>query len=418
MGLIAKIKSMFSNTLTLPKNNDGRLVVCANPNGIIKVGQALVVPDEYVAVIVTKGKICDIFPKGEYDLETGIMQKATRARKLMKPDKKGNFPKKFNGYIYFINLAEYKDKPFESCYGVLVKEKKLFKTTVGLKGSYSYKVTNPKKFLQVLTKEYFNLTGELPEKQLLLWAGETTDKFIQAKKLSFKYFLNVNDVLIEGLEEHLKKEFEEIGIEILDINLTECEFSKKIQKKIENGKLFIDNMSEYVTYENEKKDKLSKIAFEENQEMKLDINSVMAEPYEDNMFEDASKENIDANKNIETSSQCQTYAEFLQKNSEKVDKNSELFDFNVETLQDNYQNDTKNQFVEEDEINEIYNDDGEVITAEVIKFKKCANCGANNPKDSEKCFNCSQEFGKTCNVCGNKLKKDDFVCDKCGAIII
>ena len=69
-------------------------------------------------------------------------------------------------------------------------------------------------------------------------------------------------------------------------------------------------------------------------------------------------------------------------------------------------------------IEEYSFEDGEVITADVVKYKKCSECGATISGDSEKCFNCGEEIGKICNVCGAKLKKDDYVCSSCGAIII
>ena len=229
MKLIEKIKSFFKKEIKAPNVAGDRPVTVSNPNGVIKIGTKLTVEEGYVAVICTKGKVCDIFIKGEYELTPGIMQKANRIRKLSIPNKKGKYKKDFKGFIYYVNLKQFDDK-FSSYNGVIVKEKKLFTSVVGINGEFSYKIQNPKKLMEMLTMEYYNVSGELPNEKLRLLAGQYTDKFVQGKRLKFSYFYNNNKAVSEGLCDYMKKQFLSVGIELLDIKIDSFEFSKKLLK--------------------------------------------------------------------------------------------------------------------------------------------------------------------------------------------
>lgn len=391
MGLFSKIKNLFSKKIQMQQQNKSRLISVANTNGIIKIDAPLTVPKNYVAIIETKGKICDVFPSGEYELSPGVIQKASKVRKLTKANKKGKFKKKFKGYVYFVNLNEFLNKEFESCQGVFVKEKNLFSTTIKLFGNYSLKVSNPKKILQTMLSQFHVVTGEIAERQVQVWVGEYVDKFIQSKKLSFQYFAKKEIDYADGLFEYIKKKFDSIGIDVLSCEITNHKYPQKIQKKIEQSALFTNNVNAVLDLEKEKKEKLEDINKEIQCDNTLNLDNIT--PYENNMFD-----------NYETDNIVQT----LNNNNEITEKTTKK--------EEDFVNDNNYQLNSEDE--EYGDDEGGVITAEVVKFKKCSKCNSNNPTDSTKCFNCGETFTKKCSVCGNALQPNDYVCSNCGAIII
>ena len=463
MGLISKIKSLFKKTLEVPANANERPVSVSNPNGVIRIGTKLTVAEDFVAVLCTKGKVCDTFIKGEYELTPGIMQKANRIRKLSIADKKGRFKKEFKGFIYFVNLKQFDDK-FSSYNGVIVKERKLFTSYVNILGSLSYKIQNPKRFMEMLTMEYYNVSGELPNEKVRLLAGQYVDKFVQRKRLKFSYFYNNNPVVSEGLLKYMQKQFSTIGVELVDIKIDKYEFTRKLLKQIEKGKILVKDISTQQLEENEKESKLQNIIDEKQDEINYDAETLSQ--YENDVFSnenESQQENVlnNSDNNVENNSNNNqiknnnqmTYTDFIKNNSDSNNENESQqiegqdfdngnitenntndfgfdslnmdstsdFDFDggfgVENFdtQNEKDNDTQNFDCQDKEVED--EEDG-VVTADVIKIKKCKKCGASNSGDSEKCFSCGASFKRVCSKCGNLLDDDEYVCSKCGSIVI
>lgn len=433
MKLIDKIKSLFKKEIKTPSIAGERPVTVSNPNGVIKIGTKLTVDENYVAVICTKGKVCDIFIKGEYELTPGVMQKANRIRKLSIPNKKGKYKKDFKGFIYYINLQQFDDK-FSSYNGVIVKEKKLFTSVVGINGEFSYKIQNPKKFMEMLTMEYYNVSGELPNEKLRLLAGQYTDKFIQGKRLKFSYFYNNNPTISEGLSDYMKKQFLSVGIELVDIKIDSFEFSKKLLKQIDSGKIFVKDVASVYEEKENKEQALRDVVengqdqinlnLENEENIEIDTNeskSQQEEVYQNNKQEledDINNNILDNNQmNINLTNNAITTEEF--ENDLFENTYNELSDTESQYKYENATESNENENKRFEEIEQIVdNDEDGVVTADVIKIKKCNNCGASNSGDSEKCFNCGESFARKCEKCGASLKDDEYVCPKCGSIVI
>lgn len=436
MKLIEKIKSFFKKEIKAPNVAGDRPVTVSNPNGVIKIGTKLTVEEGYVAVICTKGKVCDIFIKGEYELTPGIMQKANRIRKLSIPNKKGKYKKDFKGFIYYVNLKQFDDK-FSSYNGVIVKEKKLFTSVVGINGEFSYKIQNPKKLMEMLTMEYYNVSGELPNEKLRLLAGQYTDKFVQGKRLKFSYFYNNNKAVSEGLCDYMKKQFLSVGIELIDIKIDSFEFSKKLLKQIESGKLFVKDVATVYEEKENKEQALKDIVENQQDQISFDVTNKENEnnevdttrnesQQEDAHKDDGEKQQEDSQNNIlDDNGQINTNLSNNVLKSEEYE--NDLFENTYNELNDiqsQYEYDGKSTnedgqskgFEEAEQV--VENDEDGVVTADVIKIKKCISCGASNSGDSEKCFNCGASFVRKCEKCGASLKDDEYVCPKCGSIVI
>lgn len=436
MKLIEKIKSFFKKEIKAPSVAGDRPVTVSNPNGVIKIGTKLTVEEGYVAVICTKGKVCDIFIKGEYELTPGIMQKANRIRKLSIPNKKGKYKKDFKGFIYYVNLKQFDDK-FSSYNGVIVKEKKLFTSVVGINGEFSYKIQNPKKLMEMLTMEYYNVSGELPNEKIRLLAGQYTDKFVQGKRLKFSYFYNNNKAVSEGLCDYMKKQFLSVGIELIDIKIDSFEFSKKLLKQIESGKLFVKDVATVYEEKENKEQALKDIVENQQDQISFDVTNKENEnnevdttrnesQQEDAHKDDGEKQQEDAQNNIlDDNGQINTNLSNNVLKSEEYENDLFKNTYNeLNDIQSQYEYDGKSTnedgqskgFEEAEQV--VENDEDGVVTADVIKIKKCISCGASNSGDSEKCFNCGASFVRKCEKCGASLKDDEYVCPKCGSIVI
>jgi len=84
-------------------------------NSTIDMGAKLVVGQDEAAVLVKDGRVYDVFPKGEYDLDTTTMPLLTKGLSLKKH---GHFVCD----VYFISLYTYKNLKWAMINSVVVRD--------------------------------------------------------------------------------------------------------------------------------------------------------------------------------------------------------------------------------------------------------------------------------------------------------
>ena len=115
MGLFSWIKSIFKRGISVGEVNEKQLVALVKNNAKIKFGEKIDVKPNFLAVLVYKNKIMDIFEEGRYRLDVPTMPLLSRYQKLTKPNKKGDLPKKFRADIYCVNKRVFEKNSFYGC---------------------------------------------------------------------------------------------------------------------------------------------------------------------------------------------------------------------------------------------------------------------------------------------------------------
>jgi membrane protease subunit (stomatin/prohibitin family) len=118
-------------------------------NNLIEMGSKLTVGPDEAAVFVKDGKVYDVFPKGEYTLNTTTMPLLTKGLSL----------KKNHGFscdVYFVSLYAYQNLKWAMINSVVVRDNTFGSVAIKASGNFSFKVFNVSLFMK-------NMFGKITE---------------------------------------------------------------------------------------------------------------------------------------------------------------------------------------------------------------------------------------------------------------
>lgn len=335
MGLINKIKKMFKKSIDLEDKNQNSLLYLEKNKAKIKFGTSLIVKPNFVAILVAKNKVADIFTEGSYRLDTNNMPLLSRLLKLTKPNRKGVLPKTFCVDIYYLNLQEFYNLKFKSYDFAVIKSKQYKAVKVKVSGNFDFKISSPVDFMEVLLLEHGAINESIAKNEVAYLVSKLAVRKIQKNKPQVEeLYERVTDCFV-GLIDYINQELLDCGIKLTRIEITDTIFPKKIYKNVS------------LSYnENYKNNNVEQIECVENKTQPLDyINS--AQQIQVNSLSTENNDNI-----------------------AESGENKTMCDLEVKT-------ETIVQLQEQ---------------SKTIEYKQCNNCGAYNPKDANSCFNCKSKF--------------------------
>lgn len=424
MGFFQKIKKFFTKPVEVEDSKKDRVVMHSKHSGKINLHKSLVVPEGYICVLVAKEKVCDKFVAGEYKLSIDNIPVLCRTLKLNVPNKKGKYKNSFFADIYFVNLGSFTTK-FESASGVYIKkDKKFLGLTAFLKGSFSYKVSDPQLFVDALLKVYGVIKGNLAQRQLELWTGDLVDKKVKKNKPSIEELYERDTKCFDGLLEYLNKNSRDIGIEYTQVEVLETILPKKVYKKTKLE--YSEQQFGGVEYNDKQIEKNAEPVSTTNKQLEPSQPYFINGKYTGEYVDDTAEPQDDT----EDTNGVDYFDE------KKPSQPSDDFGYPVDDTHQNAmsgsQEQTKNTFnFAEDIDNSLegsfsFDQDDETSKPQEsledlqkkIAYKKCSHCGAINPKNAVTCFECHSEFKKICQKCGAEISNGDFVCPKCKSVVI
>lgn len=344
MGLISKIKKIFSNKIDTTDIPDNKLIslVC---NQYIKFGKVLDVKQGTVAVFVAKGKVADAFSEGSYRLELNNLPVLNRLLKLSKQSKKA-VPNKFKAELYLINLKQFKQQNFASFDNIVVKDKRFKKFNVKIKGKFDFEVFSPVDFIEALLTQYGLIKDKIARCEISCWVAELAVKKIQKNKPNTEPLYERATECFEGVIDYVNKELFDCGIKVSSIDITETIFPKKIYKNVSLS---------YAEYNHKPKEQ--------------PVDEIDYTIYTQNISNQTAEQQDDKT----TKSVIQQAEVVYQQNISNQDNDNVEYLNNKNTTQEN------NVLPEPEIVN-------------TIGYKQCLNCGAYNSVKSEHCFNCKSKI--------------------------
>jgi membrane protease subunit (stomatin/prohibitin family) len=362
MGFFKKLLRIFQNAIECPDKFANDLFYKAPlKRRTIKLGATLFVRDNFVAVLVVKGKIADMFVPGKHKLVLAAMPKVQRRVnfKMRKKDKK---PKdKFRGEIYFVNLGVLEGE-FLGLAAFLLKDEKLGKVKCRANGSFSYTVSDATKFLEVCFLHWAYPKPQAVAKKINFWVMEESIFQLEALNPPLLEFAKNNPYLSERIKKEVAKKLEELGVTIQTYQITETfvpnQFVEQLEEALQDDESILVNDPEKDTAYIRNFDKeLVNTKVEEE----LLYEQVSVSPYEhiaygENVVSHQPKEHI-------------------------------LLD-------------------ERPNLNEN------------VKF--CNYCGATVAKDAIACYNCGNKLAKKrlCPSCNVEVEEGEFVCPNCKNLLL
>lgn len=236
MGIIKKIKAMFSKNIDCSDVLEDKIFhLHTTKNRIITVGANVIVPEGYNAVFVCKNKVTDILPQGKYAIVGINMPKTFKKMHLAKADKRGNFPKKFVGDMYYICTKYVEMLKFDSYRPYKAKCREFGRVVAHSEGTFNIEISEPEKLLKYLLMDRAYITDDLFLELLAGIVGDFVNYTLQNSEYSFHDLVSNKQTVYDYLNAKLNESnpFENFGFRITNLKLEFMKVKPKLQQKVE-----------------------------------------------------------------------------------------------------------------------------------------------------------------------------------------
>ena len=191
-------------------------------------GSKLIVRESQEAIFVYKGKICDVFPAGEYTLDTDNLPILTKLFNW-----KYAFENPYVGEIYYVNMKQFLALKWGTSNPIMMRDKDFGPIRLRGYGIYSFRVKEPDTFM----KEVFGTiksykTEDIHEnlrKQILQCM---TDTIAESKVPALDLAMNYQE-LSEMAKRKVGEKFEGIGLELTDIVVENISLPEEVEKMLD-----------------------------------------------------------------------------------------------------------------------------------------------------------------------------------------
>lgn len=190
----------------------------------IMMGAKLTVRPGQRVVFINEGEMADIYEEGLYTLSTSNMPLLTKLKSW-----KYGFESPFKVDIYFISVDEKISQTWGTPSKIAVKDPDFGMLRIGANGLYSYKVTDPKIFIEKLVGTDREYTVSECRKHLNgQFTTSFTDFFGEAKVTLFEAYGNINEFSEQILGE-VKPSFVQYGFELVSFNIREIRVPEVVE---------------------------------------------------------------------------------------------------------------------------------------------------------------------------------------------
>lgn len=215
------------------------------PKTQIMMGSQLIVRESQVAILVSSGKIADVFEPGRYKLNTGNMPILTQLRSW-----KYGFNSPFVCDVYFINTKQFINQKWGTGSPVMMRDQDFGVVQFRGYGIYSFKVTEPAVFLRELlgSNALYKIDSLMEHLKRSIVSGiseAVAASNIPALDLAMKY-----TAIGDKAEEIVKADFSKMGISLVNLVVENLSLTEESVKALnERTRMnILGNPQEYTQY--------------------------------------------------------------------------------------------------------------------------------------------------------------------------
>ena len=209
-------------------------------------GSKLTVRESQIAIFVTEGKIADIFEPGMYKLETKNLPILTQLMSWPY-----GFKSPFYSEVYFINTKQFTNLKWGTSNPIAMRDKEFGTVRVRGYGTYSFKVDNPKVFLNELfgTNSSF-LTSDIEQYLKSMLVSCISDTIAESKISALDMACNLTE-FADVVKETIAHKFTSLGLTLTNYVIENISFPEEVEKAIDTKSslgVLKDSMDDYVKY--------------------------------------------------------------------------------------------------------------------------------------------------------------------------
>lgn len=248
MGLFGFMKNEFIEVVEWVDNTQNTILWKFPIDGKqqIKNEAQLIVRQSQIAVFVYEGQIADIYVPGKYSLTTETMPIVTSFHNW-----KYGFNSPFKTDIYFINSKEFLGQKWGTSSPISIRDKDFFAVNVGARGQYSFKISNPQKFLETVagTNEYYSVQKVEDNLKGIIITG-VKDAIAESGIPALDLSSQLTEISCLCKEELLSP-FDRMGFELTEFRVEHFHLPQKIQDAIDRkGEMsIIGDVNQYAAFQ-------------------------------------------------------------------------------------------------------------------------------------------------------------------------
>lgn len=247
MGIFDFIKNQFIEVIEWTDDSSNTLVYrFPVANNEIKMGASLIVRESQMAVFVNEGEIADVFGPGHHELYTRNMPVLTKLKSW-----KQGFNSPFKAEVYFVNTKQFTNQKWGTSNPIMMRDAEFGMIRLRGYGIYSYKVSDPAKFLKELFGTSGSYTTDSIEGHLkkMVISG-LSDLFAESKIPALDLASHYDELSEQG---RLKMEprFEEFGFKITSLYIENLSLPEEVEKAMDTRTSMgvIGNMGQFQQYQ-------------------------------------------------------------------------------------------------------------------------------------------------------------------------
>lgn len=249
MGLFSKFKRQLLEVIEWEDASKDTVIYkypLTNRDEIMN-SSTLVVRPSQVAIFVHKGQVADIFAPGTYKLATENIPFLTKMLSLPT-----GFNSRIKAEVYFINTKQFNGQKWGTQNPVMMRDKDFGNVRLRAYGIYSFKVANPKVFMEEIfgTNEIYSVAQTSEYLRPLIIQG-VSDAVAESKISALDLAANYKEFSKEIIEQS-KEDFEKIGLKLVSLVIENISLPEEVEKALdERTKLGVmeDKMGTYTQYQ-------------------------------------------------------------------------------------------------------------------------------------------------------------------------
>ena len=247
MGILDAIKGQLIDVIEWTDNSGKTMVHKYDMNGKeIMMGAQLTVRESQVAIFVNEGELADVFEPGRYELKTSNMPILTALKSW-----KYGFNSPFKADVYFVNTKQFLDMKWGTSNPVMMRDAEFGMIRVRAFGIYSFRVSDPVKFLKEVfgTSALFTVEGVEGQIKRTLVSG-LSDAIAESKIPALDLAANYEELSAYALQA-INPKLAELGLTLCSFVIENISLPEEVEKSIDKRTSMgvLGNMDQYAKYQ-------------------------------------------------------------------------------------------------------------------------------------------------------------------------
>jgi membrane protease subunit (stomatin/prohibitin family) len=247
MGILNAIKGQLIDVIEWTDSSSKTMVHKYDMNGKeIMMGAQLTVRESQAAIFVNEGEIADVFGPGRYELQTSNMPILTALKSW-----KYGFNSPFKADVYFVNTKQFLDMKWGTSNPVMMRDAEFGMIRIRAFGIYSFKVSDPARFLKEVFGTAALFTVEGVEGQIKRTVvSNLSDAIAESKIPALDLAANYEELSNYAMQA-INPKLTELGLTLCSFIIENISLPEEVEKSIDKRTSMgvLGNLDQYAKYQ-------------------------------------------------------------------------------------------------------------------------------------------------------------------------